>query len=80
MDSNDYTPYGIYRLMKAEERIGAIRPHLANIRHRLEQFGDLVDFTIEADLTREAKDALEYIKRYNTNHEGVDAGEGESNQ
>ena len=61
----NFTPYEIYRLMKAESRLIALRPQLLQIRSKLAEFSDLIDFTIVADLTQAAKDALDEIKREN---------------
>lgn len=61
----NFTPYEIYRLMKAESRLATLRPQLMQIRGKLAEFSDLIDFTIVADLTQAAKDALEEIKREN---------------
>lgn len=67
----NFTPYEIYRLMKAESRLVALRPQLLQIRAKLAEFSDLIDFTIVADLTQAAKDALDEIKRENQESQGT---------
>lgn len=63
----NFTPYEIYRLMKAESRLNSLKPQLMQIRGKLAEFSDLIDFTIVADLTQAAKDALDEIKHGESN-------------
>lgn len=57
-----YTPHEIYRLMKAESRVDSLQPQLKQIRDRLSEFSDLVDYEAYARLTPEARAALDEIK------------------
>ena len=50
-----------YRLAKAELLVNSVQSQLRNAIQRLSQYRDLVEFTIEADLTDWAKEALRQI-------------------